>query len=461
MFYRGFKLAKSAEKTLAAPKLDHNFVAVLRFIWRSIKLALRFLRFLFDKFLALMGYEKRQQKVAAAADDEVPLYRNASLDTRSFQSFGSIRWVSDLSLRQIVENSRFDNEAKSLRIGYECEGKEVVYEFPLYGDLQQHELDLVGDVLATVFEERKQSTNPIKALHFVEDLGRFLNAHGAPESKVPGFTLDEKGNAVVLQDAAFDEELCYRIFDAIMQDLEIRERTVSRARDALWNQRDAIFKRLKGLRDFTPPTARYVYGTFKGRHIIDLDSEIAGGIFLSWPAKEAISIDPQGESLNTAYRKLLAEIRRITEPLGLGFEEKIMALSIKVAHASLPMNSNEALRQLRDSNRLVVDEDVPLDFFVAAETGDSEHLSLLIAFMLEKLSKEMPDYLKGKVSIDRNWFPGESHCWVRYAHAKDQVYIIDARKNLVGRLDDYSEERWSYERPSDLSAPRKTRPITL
>lgn len=87
---------------------------------------------------------------------------------------------------------------------------------------------------------------------------------------------------------------------------------------------------------------------------------------------------------------------------------------------------------------------------IRAQVGVCEHMTLVAAYVMERLIDE--GYLRGKVSVDRNYIPERkaSHTWVRYTSKGGKVFILDIAKGVSGSMTEaMAKNKWDYRRPGE------------
>lgn len=188
---------------------------------------------------------------------------------------------------------------------------------------------------------------------------------------------------------------------------------------------------------------------FKGRPIIGRDKAINGGIYLGASAREAIVVDDQkDQQLNDAYDELI-KLRKKAQEHGETFKQGVLLDAYNLVKRLIPYDLNNTDRIVES----LVEPDSKIGLSVFFGGGVCRHQALLLAYFLERLVKE--GYLKGKVSIDRNFVDGKGgHAWVRYTNSVGKVFILDPSQNYVGSLDDIErdDQKWFYERPEEQSS---------
>jgi len=189
------------------------------------------------------------------------------------------------------------------------------------------------------------------------------------------------------------------------------------------------------------------YGYFQERPIIGRDTPIQGGVYVGAGDREAIVVDDTYENseLIRIYNNFLGGRHKIV--VGGGhFKEKILDDVLNTAQKELPYDPQKVER-INSEEGLGNNRKVSLDRYVRKKAGVCRHQALLGAYILERLAKE--GHIRGKVSVDRNFVPGQGgHAWIRYTTGDRRVVIIDPAQDYIGYLDDVGN-RWFYERPSD------------
>lgn len=448
--------------------LDPKFLLLISGVWAVIKFIFKCFKSVFSLiYFLILKAQGRKPKLkpteVVKPTREVPVFESsvkAPAKEDSFMNYGGIRWFSQYAPSSL-KASNLKLFPKGTAITFKVVGQKGIQDFDisLFGDLYEDQIQNVERSIDKIIEELKPSVITLKEVHILKELGKYLDTSGIPDRDIIGFSMDEEGTVLIHEEAALDPNLCYRFLHAIVREEMNTQSAIGKARDTLWNQASSIKERLIHHREYQETDNRNKYGSFRGKAIIDLDAPISEGVYLGAPAREAIYVNRDSDLLNQVYKNMLVDIRKIKEALGLGFEEKVLNIAMKTVQKCFAHNSQIAVNRLRLTHKIVTDEEMPLDFFVMQETGDAEHASLLLAFLLEKLHREQINFLGGKVSIDRNWIPGGGHAWVRYVNGGNNIYIIDCLKGYLGRLDNYSGERWAYERKEDYSRARIARPL--
>ena len=455
-------MAGGDKKSTSIAGLDPTFLLIVKKLWALIKLLFKGV-FIFFNFLYSL-VQKLQGKQTNADDLAKSIIKNSNLSAakqkEGFLHYGGIKWYSDYTPATLKNmNLKKFPEGTVVKFEFRNNSKIDSFEIAMFGDLYEEQLVIFQNTLDNLIQDLNIKSRPFKELHVLKEMGRFLNPEGVPENEIIGFTVDNEDACLVHEEIMLDSNLCGDFLRNIIQN-ELNYGSVKvKAAETLWNISESIEERIASDIDYTAPDHNRIYGALRNRHIIDVDSPIAGGVYLGLPAREAITVDKNSDILDQVYKDMLAQVRRIKVALGLECEEKILRIVQEISKQSFPHHTLEALSALRENNRLRHDRDIELDFFLKYETGDREHAALLAAYLLERLNREQENYLSGRVSIDRNWLPGGGHCWVRYTHSPEDIYILDPMKNFCGWLDNYSKERWPYERQSDLNNKRIARPI--
>ncbi len=191
------------------------------------------------------------------------------------------------------------------------------------------------------------------------------------------------------------------------------------------------------------------YGYFQERPIIARDTPIQGGVYVGGGDREAIVVDDtkKNSELERIYQNFLAGRKKIVEEGG-HFKQRILGDVLDTVQKELPFDKQkvEDIVRKHDAGD---NQKILLDVFIREKAGVCRHEALLGAYMLERLAKE--GYIRGKVSIDRNFVPGRGgHAWIRYRSEDGIVVIIDPAQDYIGKLDDVdTDNQWFYERPSD------------
>ena len=159
--------------------------------------------------------------------------------------------------------------------------------------------------------------------------------------------------------------------------------------------------------------------------------------------------DERSPELRTIYDEVFC---RMTSKLkGKGFIHKNLAFSAisTVVNEVFPRWNGvvEAEQELSNSfsgKLMDIGENI------RAQVGVCEHMTLVAAYVMERLIDE--GYLRGKVSVDRNYIPERkaSHTWVRYTSKGGKVFILDIAKGVSGSMTEaMAKNKWDYRRPGE------------
>jgi hypothetical protein len=449
------------------PALDPRFAWILGLLWKTLKTIYNSIKFIFS---LIFSYVKKERHLTEPPKPTLPenVYRTRPIkplpkftDEKTFMQLGTLRWIQDLTPRALIDFSiKHSQDIEELKISYLKNNKEEKsFNVVVFGDLYEEEVTNIKNILTEYCKEKSPDTLKLQQVHIIKDLGKFLNESGAPDIKIPAFTIDQFGAMLLHEEAALDDKRCKAILRFAIQEYENYHSSSTKSHKALWNIAQSIEERLISNYEYSAADTRYRYGRLRGRFVIDSDSQIEGGVYLGLPAREALLADCNGPIISNLFNTLVKDIKKSKEALGLPLEEKILSMIYEISQKALPRSTPEALKSMRLTCRIVGDEEMQLEECLKYETGDADHQALLIALFIDKLHKEHEHYMCGKVSIERNWLPGGGHTWVRYTHSENDIYIIDPKKSYFGRLDDYTTSRWPYERAEDLKKQRIARPI--
>lgn len=451
-------------------RLDPLFLLVVGKLWLLAKFFFRLFRGIFGLLtIAYLKLCKREVQVRSEVSGE----QNQDLKNQdqrllharfqkqdSLLRYGGVKWFSletpeMLIKRNLVEHS----DGTATTIEHMHGGQMRKFEFAIFGDIYDEQIENIEAGLRKAFSRFNIESLNLKEIHLITEPGKYLNGEGVPENEIRGFTVNGRGACILHQEISLDPSECARTLERIIEDDLNCRAAASKAGETIWNQSQTVKERISRHPEYSPPDSRNRYGKYRGRHIIDLDSPIVGGIYFGALGREALIVDSEGDALAQAYRLFLQEVRKIKEALGQGFEEQVIRLAAEAGRRVFRHHTPQALTAFRQANRLGTDDETPLDIFVAAETGDSEHSALFVSYLLDRLHNEHQTFLTGRISIDRNWIPGGGHAWTRYTHSERDIYIVDSFRSFCGRLDDYSVARWPYERKTDLDREKRVRPL--
>jgi hypothetical protein len=185
---------------------------------------------------------------------------------------------------------------------------------------------------------------------------------------------------------------------------------------------------------------RLVDGKLNGRHLIEHDSRISGGVYLSSSPRLAITVDGNSPELLRLHQtvleraSILGPLNEVEENIYLGH---VCCLARQIIKNDV-FNYMEIFEKFMHAN----DHEMPLDTFIKIEIGDCRMFALLAGALTEKLTDE--GLLLGSVSIDRNTVEDKGgHVWTRYKDFCGTVTIIDATNDYIGPE---NGGRWVYKR---------------
>jgi len=199
---------------------------------------------------------------------------------------------------------------------------------------------------------------------------------------------------------------------------------------------------------------------FAGRPVIHRDSLINGGVYLIGGLDEAAVVDDKtdGGVLAYEYEKFASglELKDIAK-----VRNEALGAAWRFTQKEIPY-SWQAVHDLNASLKVKPDKKIALSCYIKDALGAGKgggvcrHQALLAGYLLEKLAAQ--GYLRGKVSIDRNYIPGKGgHAWVRYDNSVGKIFIIDPAQNYCGSLDDAVKGvgSWDYRRPEERPGEQK------
>lgn len=203
-------------------------------------------------------------------------------------------------------------------------------------------------------------------------------------------------------------------------------------------------------------------GKWQGRDLIHRDSRINKGVYLCAgvgrePLGEACVVDDSKmPALLSCYEELKRRAGEASERTGLPLKQLMLETAFGLTQEVMPYNSDYVESV---ANQHVAGAKVGLDVYLYGAGGVCRHQALLAGYLIEKMVDE--GILHGKVSVDRNFVPGEGgHAWVRYTNSGGEVFILDTAQNYCGSLERSKKEAgWDYRRPNEMSREeRKNRP---
>lgn len=190
---------------------------------------------------------------------------------------------------------------------------------------------------------------------------------------------------------------------------------------------------------------------WQGRKLIGRDKRINKGVYLCADkygvSSEACVVDDTKQpELNTCYEELRRRAENESLIKGKPINQFVLDMAMDLVEEVMPYDKEKA-----DSITAEYDSGtkVALSSYVLEHAGVCRHQALLAGYLIEKLIDD--GVLHGRVSVDRNYIPGEGgHAWVRYKNSKGKVFILDTAQNFRGALEDSKKKAsWDYGRPSD------------
>lgn len=196
---------------------------------------------------------------------------------------------------------------------------------------------------------------------------------------------------------------------------------------------------------------------WQGREIIGRDTKINGGVYMvadyfGQPRGEACVVDEMTQPpLQTCYQKLLTRAADYQKKTGMATSQFLLNMTMDLVEEVMPYNAafvDKVVATYTPGTK------ISLGSYVDHHAGVCRHQALLAGYMLEKAIQE--GYLRGRVSVDRNFIPGEGgHAWVRYTNAQGQIYILDAAQHFRGTLEEANRlAHWDYRRSEDMVRPK-------
>lgn len=186
---------------------------------------------------------------------------------------------------------------------------------------------------------------------------------------------------------------------------------------------------------------RLVDGKLNGRHLIERDTRISGGIYLSASPRLAITVDGTFPEVSVLHQRIL-ERAQLVSPLIEVPENVFLNHVCSITRQTI---NNDVLGYVGIFEGVINSNDhqMSLDDFIKTQIGDCRVFALLAGVLTERLTDG--DLLLGSVSVDRNTVEGlGGHVWARYKDFFGTVTIIDATNNYVG---DEEGGPWIYRRP--------------
>lgn len=186
---------------------------------------------------------------------------------------------------------------------------------------------------------------------------------------------------------------------------------------------------------------------YQGRRIIHRDSEIDGGVYLGQGEREAIVVDSENsQEIQRLYQRVKERAAFRGEVKAGG---RVLRAVFEVVREAMPRQSERAVQKLLRQHNIGPDQNISLDVFLRMGVGVCRHDALACGVLIELAKRD--GYLKGKVSVDRNFSYRGGHAWARYAHSGGYISVLDVALGYCGPLKDAdAKKRWAYERPEDF-----------
>jgi len=197
-----------------------------------------------------------------------------------------------------------------------------------------------------------------------------------------------------------------------------------------------------------------VSGKYQGRRQIHRDSKINGGVYLTvspienMPISEACVVDDKTQPvLLRCYGELRMRAELAQKQDNLPLNHVILDEVFQYVGEKLPYNLDFVKTF---ASNCEPGTKVALEVYIENQAGVCRHQSLLAGYLLEKLVND--NVLHGKVSVERNFIPGEGgHSWVRYTNSAGDVYILDPAQHFIGTLEEAKRGAcWDYRRPKEV-----------
>ena len=184
---------------------------------------------------------------------------------------------------------------------------------------------------------------------------------------------------------------------------------------------------------------------YLGRHLIEEDSKINGGILVGESNREALVVDRKYGELDKLYEK--AKKKATID--GKLNKSTIVHSVYDIVSKAMPAQDNEKVHKIVDQLNASEDRKVALDVFIQKGTGVCRHHAAASAALLERFVEE--GHLGGKPSVDRNASALGGHAWCRYTNSAGKVFILDSINGVIGKLSDLKKDpkKWNYSRESD------------
>jgi len=186
---------------------------------------------------------------------------------------------------------------------------------------------------------------------------------------------------------------------------------------------------------------RLVGGKLNGRHLIEHNTRISGGVYVSSGPRLAITVDGRSPEVSRLYRTMLeraglkGSLNEVEQNIFLNHVFCITKETIKT-DGSRYMETFEGFIRASDN-------EMPLENFIKMQIGDCRIFALLAGVLIERLIDE--GFLIGSASIDRNTVEEKGgHAWARFSDFFGTVTILDVTNDYTGPEDGGP---WHYKRP--------------
>jgi hypothetical protein len=190
-----------------------------------------------------------------------------------------------------------------------------------------------------------------------------------------------------------------------------------------------------------------VDGRLNDRHLIEKDTPISGGAYVSENRRLIIEVNGESTKMSGIYQQFLETVGKNTTLDSIctrHFLSHVMETTrgiLKNDYLDF-LQTFEGLVNLLNAKTLC-DTRISLDMMVEMEIADCRIYSLLSGVLIERLIEDK--FILGRVSLDRNAVKGlGGHVWARFTALDGEVTIVDATNNYLG---DENSDIWPYKRP--------------
>lgn len=184
---------------------------------------------------------------------------------------------------------------------------------------------------------------------------------------------------------------------------------------------------------------------YQGRHIIERDSDIEGGVYLGGGEREAIVVDSEYGAIPELYEDTKDTAEELAQENNSTINTYAPLAAYRTVRDTLEFDKEE-VNDLVERNNVEDDGKIALDMFLNNGVGVCRHAALATGTVLEHFQED--GYINGDISVDRNQDSRGGHAWVRYED-QNGVRILDPTQDVFSPLELTEDSFWDYARPED------------